>query len=73
MRGVVSYRDSKNVKTIVIGSDHGFVYFLSGELERVETLKVGEPNDRIQILTVSGQFRGFPISANASRCKISQV
>ncbi|KAF8804894.1 hypothetical protein BYT27DRAFT_6685950 [Phlegmacium glaucopus] len=51
MRGVVFYCDSENGKIIAIGSDHGVVYlnYLSG---RVETLKVGEPDDRIQIVKV---------------------
>lgn len=61
MRGVVFYCDSENGKIIVIGSDHGVVYlYYRG---RVETLKVGELDDRIQIVKVSGQFLGFPISA----------
>ena len=63
MRGVFYYCDSENGKIIAIGSDHGVVYlYLRG---RVETLKVGERDDRIQIVKVSGQFRGFPISAKA--------
>lgn len=63
MRGVFFYCDSENGKIIAIGSDHGVVYlYLSG---RVETLKVGEHDDRVQIVKVSGQFRGFPISAKA--------
>lgn len=64
MRGVFFYCDSENGKIIAIGSDHGVVYLyhLSGG---VEALKVGEHDDWIQIVKVSGQFRGFPISAKA--------